>query len=53
MIKMIKKHWEGKYSLAQSYWNGYILIPIVLLLPLFPAFMGDASTMPAGIVWSR
>ena len=51
MIKMIKKHWVGKYSLAQSYWNGYILIPIVLVLPLFPAFMGDASTMPAGLVW--
>ena len=51
MKKMIIKHWEGKYTLAQSYWIGCILIPIVLVLPLFPAFMGDASTMPAGLVW--
>ena len=44
---MIKKHWEGKYSLAQSYWIGCILIPIVLVLPLFPAFAGGEAARAA------
>ena len=51
MKKMIIKHWEGKYTLAQSYWIGCILIPIVLILPLLPAFMGDAATMSSALIW--
>ena len=44
---MISKYWDGKYSLAQSYWIGAILIPIVLILPILPAFSG-ASNLSAG-----
>ena len=51
MKKMIIKHWEGKYTLAQSYWIGCILIPIVLILPLLPAFMGDVATMSSALIW--
>ena len=51
MQKMLKKYWEGKYTLAQSYWIGCILIPIVLILPLLPAFMGDAATMSSALIW--
>jgi len=51
MQKMLKKYWEGKYTLAQSYWIGCILIPIVLILPLLPAFMGNAATMSSALIW--
>ena len=51
MKKMIIKYWEGKYTLAQSYWIGCILIPIVLILPLLPAFMGNAATMSSALIW--
>ena len=47
MQKMISKYWNGKYSLAQSYWIGAILIPIVLILPILPAF-GSASNLSDG-----
>ena len=33
MEKELKKYWEGKYPLVQSYWIGCILIPIVLSIP--------------------
>jgi len=51
MQKMISKYWSGKYSLAKSYWIGCILIPIVLILPLLPAFMGDVATMSSALIW--
>ena len=47
MQKMISKYWDGKYSLAQSYWIGAILIPIVLIVPILPAFSG-ATNLSAG-----
>tara|TARA_Y100001970_G_scaffold210302_1_gene256508 strand:- start:94 stop:441 length:348 start_codon:yes stop_codon:yes gene_type:complete len=34
MKETLKKHWEGKFSLGQSYWIGAILIPIGLSIPL-------------------
>ena len=43
MEKMLKDYWNGKYPLVQSYWIGCILIPIILLLPLAPAFSGNVS----------
>ena len=34
MKDILKKHWNGKYSLGQSYWIGGVLIPVGLALPL-------------------
>ena len=34
MNEILKKYWEGKFSLGQSYWVGAILAPIVLSIPL-------------------
>ena len=34
MQKVLEKHWNGKYSLGQSYWIGAVLIPIGLAIPL-------------------
>ena len=43
MEKMLKDYWNGKYPLVQSYWIGCIVIPIILFLPLAPAFSGNVS----------
>ena len=34
MKENLKKYWEGKFSLGQSYWIGAILLPIGLSMPL-------------------
>ena len=44
---MISKYWSGKYSLAKSYWIGAVIIPVVLVLPILPAF-GNASNISDG-----
>ena len=49
MIKMLKKYWEGKYPLAQSYWIGCNVVPISLAIPLLPGLMSDASTVSQGL----
>ena len=49
MQKMLKKYWEGKYSLAQSFWIGCVVVPIVLTIPLFPGLMSDANTVSQGL----
>ena len=33
MKEALEKHWDGKYSLGQSYWIGAVLIPIGLAIP--------------------
>ena len=43
MEKELKKYWEGKYPLVQSYWIGCILIPIVLSIP-FVFVTGNVSS---------
>ena len=47
MQKNLIKYWEGKSSLAQSYWIGCIIIPVVLVLPILPAF-DNASNISGG-----
>jgi len=47
MQKMISKYWNGKYSLAKSYWIGAIIMPVVLILPILPAF-GNSSNISDG-----
>ena len=49
MQKMLKKYWEGKYSLAQSFWIGCVVVPIALTIPLFPGLMSDANTVSQGL----
>lgn len=34
MKEALEKHWNGQYSLGQSYWIGAVLLPIVLSIPL-------------------
>ena len=41
MEKELKRYWEGKYPLVQSYWIGCILIPIVLSVPF--VFVTDSN----------
>jgi len=43
MEKLLKDYWNGKIPLVKSYWIGCILVPIVLFLPLAPAFIGNVS----------
>ena len=43
MEKLLKDYWNGKIPLVKSYWIGCILVPIVLFLPLAPAFSGNVS----------
>ena len=33
MKKALEEHWNGKYSLGQSYWIGAVLLPIGLSIP--------------------
>ena len=47
MKENLIKYWDGKYPLVQSYWIGCILIPIILVLPILPAF-GDPSSLSDG-----
>ena len=43
MEKELKKYWEGKYPLVQSYWIGCVVIPLVLSIP-FAFVTGNVSS---------
>jgi len=47
MKKTIIKYWNGKFSLAQSFWIGCILIPIGLVIPILPA-LEDVENISEG-----
>ena len=47
MKKTIIKYWNGRFSLAQSYWIGCVLIPVGLVIPILPA-LEDVENISEG-----
>ena len=47
MKDALEKHWNGQYSLGQSYWIGAVLLPIGLSIP-FIMIGANANDMSEG-----
>ena len=52
MKDALKKHWNGKYSLGESYWIGAVLIPIGLAIPLIPISESASSMSEEGAIFA-
>jgi hypothetical protein len=46
-MKIIIKYWNGRFSLAQSYWIGCVLMPVGLIIPIRPA-LDDVENISEG-----
>ena len=52
MKDALKKHWNGKYSLGESYWIGAVLIPIGLAIPLIPISESASNMSEEGAIFA-
>ena len=52
MKDALKKHWNGKYSLGESYWIGAVLIPIGLAIPLIPISESASNMSEEGVIFA-